>query len=332
MSVVPHPSHPGWWQIKYYPDGKKGGLRVQVVEGSRELALEIEAGLRSQIRTGGSISTGVPTLAEVIPAYVEHFALDHLAPGVVIRHLDLWRQFAGPMPLTAITEDVVAKYKMSRQSAGIKPTTINKELSALSGLLKWARKQRYIAKVIEIVRFPAKMTKAPLPNVPTREEVLALLDGMIWPQCGLFCCLYFAGLRANEARFLRAEDVHLDRSCMIVRGKGNKQRVVVVVDKLRLVLERRLKEVKTGLLWTTRKGEPMMDLKQPIKWAAKRVGLDRHIYPHLLRHAFGVHATKAGIGMRALQFNMGHTSIQTTTIYTQLAADDIIGEIGSKWK
>ncbi len=331
MSVVPHPSHPGWWQIKYYPDGKKGGLQVKAVNCTRETALALEADLRRKNREAKQVALTVPTLAEVVPFYLKKYELDHLSPGMVSRHLDYWRQFIGRYKLTAITTREIEQYKHKRLDEGAKPTTINKELSSLSGLLKWAKREGFIAKVIEIERFPGKMTKAPFPNVPTREEVLALLDGMIWPQCGLFCCLYFAGLRADEARNLKAEDIHLDRSCMIVRGKGNKQRVAVVVKSLRPILDRRLKEVPSGLLWTTRKGLPMNDLDQYIKWAAKRVGLDRHINPHLLRHAFGVHSTLAGVGMRALQFNMGHTSIQTTTIYTQLAAEDIINEIVEKF-
>ena len=169
---------------------------------------------------------------------------------------------------------------------------------------------------------------------PTREEVLGLIDGMIWPKCGLFACLYFGGLRKSEAAHLRAEDIHLDNGIMIVMGKGHKQRAVPIVDELRPWFEKRLSEVKTGLLWPTRSGKPITDLKKIIKLAKERAGLTRHIYPHLLRHAFGVHCTMANVGIRQLQLIMGHSNVTTTEIYTRLSntaiIDDLVGKFGNK--
>ena len=97
------------------------------------------------------------------------------------------------------------------------------------------------------------------------------------------------------------------------------------------VIEKRPTEVESGLLWTTKTGGPITDLKKIIKLAKERAGLKRHIYPHLLRHAFGAHATMSGVGMRQLQNIMGHTTVQTTEIYTTLSSEAMIDELTGKF-
>lgn len=326
MSVNKHPTHPGWWQIKYYPNGKKGGIEVIVLKGgTREEALEWEAELRRESR--GIHQLGLfPTIGEAIPYYIKYYSLDHLDTGKVVKHLDRWNTYIGRFKFASVTPQIIEQYKHMRLAENVKPTTINKELSAFSGLCKYAADKGY-CHGIKIKRFPAKLTKAPFPDVPTREEVMALIDGMLWPRCGLFACLYFAGLRASEGTGLKAENIFLDRQCMIVRGKGNKQRVVPIVDSLLPYIVKRLSEVNSGLLWTTRSGKRITDLDKIIKLSQQRIVMTRHITPHSLRHAFGVHATMAGVNMRSLQMSMGHSNVTTTEIYTQLASESIIKEV-----
>lgn len=334
MSVVPHPSHPGWWQIKYYPDGKRGGLKVLTLKGgSLANAMSIERNLRlSQRETLARIDLH-PTVAEAIPFFLADYRLEHLPSGVEVmsRYMARWAVIIGKLKFPALSVVVVDDYKRRRIEQGIKPTTINKELSALSDLSKWAAGKGYCEQPLKIKRFPAKMTKAPLPDVPTREEVLSLIDSMIWPRCGLFACLYYGGLRASEALHLTADKVHLDIGMMRVRGKGNKERTVPIVDDLRPYLERRLREKETGLLWTSRSDAKMSGLRKIIQLASIRAGITRHIYPHLLRHAFGTHATMGGVGLRTLQKIMGHTTSKTTEIYTTLSDQAVISELTGKF-
>lgn len=334
MSWRPHPTHKGWYQIIYYPNGRAGGQKVFTIKTAKseaEVAL-IEAELRRESRQVTEVSV-FPAVDEVLPHYLASYRFDHLDTTNVTRNLRRWKSYVGKLKFPAINATIVEIYKSDRLAAGIKPATINKELSALSGLLKWAAKapRHYCAKPDFIERFPDKMTKAPLPDVPTRAEVLALLDGAIWPRCGLLACMYYGGLRRGEATGLMAEYVYLDRSLMIVRGKGNKQRVVPIVDELRPWLARRLKEISSGLMWPTKNGKPIGDVKKVINLAAERAGLTRHIYPHLLRHAFGTHSTIDGVGMRHLQMIMGHTTVKTTEIYTTLSAEAIIAELTGKF-
>jgi len=330
MSVNKHPSKAGYQQIRLYPDGKKGKQKVIPFKGSREDALLAQARIKLQV-TPTISQLSIPLIKEAIPHFISWYSMDHLAPHKVVRYLELWKPYIGNLTFNLITAVTVETYKKDRLMENIKPTSINKELSALSMFLKWGKKKRYLLQLPDIERFPNKMVAAPLPDVPTREEVLSLIDGMIWPKCGLFACLYYAGLRKSEATLLTAENVYLDRGVLVVRGKGNKQRVVPIVDSLRPWLEKRLQEVKSGYLWPTRNNKPITDLKKIIKLAKERVGLTRHIYPHLLRHAFGTHATMAGVNLRSLQNIMGHTSSKTTEIYTTLNNQAIISELQGKF-
>jgi site-specific recombinase XerD len=330
MSVNTHPTQPEYQQIRFYPEGKKGKQKVVKYRGTREQALLHQAMLKKSLSPVAT-QNYIPQVKEAIPHYIEYYKLNHLAPGVQARYLELRKPYIANMTFNLITPPTIEQYKMDRLRKNIKPTTINKELSALSGLLKWAKKKGYVFQVTDVERFPDKMCKAPLPDVPTREEVLALIDGMIWPKCGLFACLYYGGLRKAEATLLTAENIHLERGVMIVRGKGNKQRVVPIVDNLRPWLEKRLKEVDTGYLWTTRNNKPITDLKKIVKLAKERAGLKRHIYPHLLRHAFGTHATMSGVNLRSLQNIMGHTTSKTTEIYTTLSSGAMIEELTGKF-
>jgi site-specific recombinase XerD len=323
MSINKHPTHKGAWQIRFYPKGKKGKQTVVPFKGTYEEALQAEIQLRQQHGITNVHSRSYIT--EIIPHYINNYRLSHLDTDKVSKHLKKWVEFLGPIQINQITTKHIERYKQKR-IAEVKPNTINKELSALSGLLKYAKKLHYCGDV-EIERFPDKMTKPPLPDVPTREEVLALIEGMLWPKCGLFACLYYAGLRSDEARHLRVENIFLDRECMIVRGKGNKQRIVPIVDNLKPFIVKRLSEISSGLMWPTNKGKPITKLSTIIDNARERIGMERKINPHLLRHAFGVHATMQGVGMRALQNAMGHSSVTTTEIYTQLATENILHEV-----
>ncbi len=324
MSIRVHPTRgKGWWYIQYRPQGRKGKLVTVPFEGTKGDALLIEAELRRQNRVDRV--SAYPKIAEVIPDYMASYKLDHQPLGVerTIYSLNHLLSHFGPHLFTSVTPALVGAYKANRLQK-VTPSTINKELAALSGLCKWAADRGY-CQPIKIKRFPAKLTRAPLPNVPTRIEILALLNSMDWPRCGLMACLYLAGLRISEANNMIAERIYPDRGVMLVVGKGNKERVVPIIHSLETILDKRLKEVTAGLLW---KGVIVKDLRPAIKWASKRAGITRKITPHALRHAFGVHATESGVGLKSLQQVMGHSTSQVTEIYTHLAAEALVKEMG----
>lgn len=168
---------------------------------------------------------------------------------------------------------------------------------------------------IHIKRFPLKLSRAPIPTVPSRKEVIKFLRALPREKRGLWAAMYYCGLRSTEARTLTSRAINWSVGVMVITGKGNKQRVVPLNRKIKPYL-------RSGLPFYGAR-----DLRVVARWAVKRASLDIHIHPHLLRHAFGVHMTEKGVPLRALQDIMGHSSSQVTELYTRLAAEALSREM-----
>lgn len=264
---------------------------------------------------------------EISPDFICWYKLERL-PRTVERALlslsHLSKHF-GRLPLTAITDSTIHQYKEKRIEAGLKPITVNKELNILSMVLKWAADNNLCEAPQKIKLFPGKMTRSPVPIVPTAEEIEALIQQLNRSVKGIAMLQFYAGLRRNEAQHLKAEDVLLDRNLIIITGKGGKQRVVPVVHPTLVEeLKNKLKKVKSGYLWLSPYTDrPYTNIQSSLKAAAKRAGLNMRIYNHLLRHGFGTTCVESGIDLRTVQGLMGHSTSRTTEIYTHLAADHL---------
>jgi len=318
MSVRIHPKQktdPKYrdaWLIDYYD---QAGQRHKVIyRGTEAEAMEIEHSWRIQTRK--STPTACPALNEAAVLYIEHYMLDHLPQGVErmrwsMKHL---LRILGRYQFRSITVPVVEDYKRQRLAEGVKPNTINKELAALSGFCKWAWEKNYCERLY-IKRFPAKLARAPIPTVPSRKEMVKFLRAVPKEKRGIWAAMYYCGLRVSEARNLTRKAINWSVGVMIITGKGNKQRIVPLNRKI-------LPYLRGTLPFYAPK-----DLREIAEWALKRAGLDIHIHPHLLRHAFGVHMTERGVSLRALQDIMGHSSSQVTELYTRLAAEALSKEM-----
>ncbi len=318
MSVRPHekqqtdPRYRDAWLIDYYD--RHGVRHKYKYHGTEAAAWELERSWRIQSRR--TPVAVCPALNEAAPLYLEHYCLDHLPSGTerLQRSVKIVLRLLGRYHFHALTTAVIEEYKRQRLTEGVKPTTINKELAALSGFCRWANEQGWCER-IHIKRFPAKLSRAPIPQVPSRKEVIRFLRALPRAKRGLWAAMYYCGLRASEARSLTARHINWSLGVMIVTGKGNKQRVIPLNRKILPYLRRKLP------FYGAR------DLRGVAYWAVKRSGLQLHIHPHLLRHAFGVHMTERGVSLRALQDIMGHSSSQVTEIYSRLAAEALSREM-----
>ncbi|MDO5673787.1 MAG: tyrosine-type recombinase/integrase [bacterium] len=221
--------------------------------------------------------------------------------------------FFGRYQFPSITNRMVDEYKRNRLADGVKHSTINKELAALSSFCRWAEDQGYCER-IQIRRFPPKLTRAPMMDVPSRSEMVRLLRSIPRKKRGIFAAMYYLGLRSQEARDLVANDVNWLRRILIITGKGNKQRV--------LPINRRVAPYLRNLPFPAPK-----DLRDILFWACKRAGVQRKVNPHLFRHAFGLHMTASGVGLRALQEIMGHSTSLVTERYSQVVAETLRKEM-----
>jgi site-specific recombinase XerD len=160
-----------------------------------------------------------------------------------------------------------------------------------------------------------------LPHAPKAEETDALLDALSGDDAlalrnrALFELVYSAGLRAQEAVDLRLSDVDFEQEAVLVRGKGNKERVVPLGEEAALRLRRYLEDARPKL---ARGAEDTLFLSargRPLDTSTLRRLLPN---PHRLRHAFATHLLEGGADLRTIQELLGHSSLSTTQIYSHV--------------
>lgn len=140
---------------------------------------------------------------------------------------------------------------------------------------------------------------------------------------------YASGLRLAELRALRLEQLHLEAGLVAVVGKGDKERVVPVGSRAIAALRHYLAAGRPALVtprspaavFLTRRGTAFahVTLWLRIKQCAARAGISRPVTPHMLRHSFATHLMENGADLRVIQELLGHASIGTTEVYTQVA-------------
>ncbi len=138
----------------------------------------------------------------------------------------------------------------------------------------------------------------------------------------LFELLYGSGLRASELIALPLSAISGNRPFLIVRGKGNKERLVPISEPARAAVARwsATLDAQQRYLFPSRKGHiSRIRLFQIVRELAAACGIDpARISPHVLRHAFATHLLEGGADLRVLQTLLGHSDISTTQIYTHV--------------
>ena len=143
--------------------------------------------------------------------------------------------------------------------------------------------------------------------------------------------LYATGCRVSEVSQLLLANVHLSEGYCQVEGKGSKQRIVPVGAQAIEFIEVYLRDLRPALLgnrppeaspWLilSRSGKRLLreTIWELVKRYALRADIDPSISPHTLRHSFATHMLSGGADLRQIQELLGHASIQTTQIYTQV--------------
>jgi predicted RNA-binding protein with TRAM domain len=132
-----------------------------------------------------------------------------------------------------------------------------------------------------------------------------------------------AGLRESEVINLQRKDFHFDEELLFIReGKGQKDRVVPLNHAV-------LKDMALKYAKDLQPDDKLFDITRHgvyglVKRYAKRAEIERNVHPHQLRHSFAVYSLKSGVDLRSLQKMLGHSRLETTAIYLQLTAGDLL--------
>ncbi len=146
--------------------------------------------------------------------------------------------------------------------------------------------------------------------------------------------LYGSGLRATELVSLPRHAIAPGRPFVILRGKGDKERLVPISDRAHAAVAEWAVLVPRDSLWLFPSGKKHLSrvrLYQLVKELAAGAGIPpERISPHVLRHAFATHLLEGGADLRALQMLLGHADIATTQIYTHVDSRRLVELVNSR--
>lgn len=169
-----------------------------------------------------------------------------------------------------------------------------------------------------------------LPVVLSREEVEALLNGVASIKYrAVLMTAYGSGLRIGEVCRLQIKDVDSSRMLLHVRdGKGGRDRYALLSPRLLEALRTywRAERPAGPYLFPGQKAGTAVSpeaVRKVQRKAAKECGIKKRATPHVLRHCFATHLLDAGTDIRTIQALLGHRSIRTTQLYTQVSPEHI---------
>jgi integrase/recombinase XerD len=239
--------------------------------------------------------------------------------------------------LTGAQQDDVSGFMEGLRSHGVESRSIARKLSALRGLYRWLLIDKRIA------HDPTLNVESPsswkiLPKSLAESEVAGMLektgaaahiadaDGLAMRDHAILELLYAGGLRVAEICGLHVEDLNLDAGRALVRGKGDKERVVPLGRSAVEALEMYLKLGRPELiespmqraLFLSVRGKP---LTRQWVWEMVRSAspAGSKASPHKLRHSCATHMVEHGADLRSVQVLLGHADIATTQVYTHVA-------------
>lgn len=212
-------------------------------------------------------------------------------------------------------------------------------LSSVRGFFKFAIEQGLIVDN-PIANVESPKQPKPLPDYLSEAEVEALLaapnpeaNPVEFRDRAMLEVLYATGLRVTELVELRFESVNFNQGMIRVVGKGNKERIVPLGQEALDWVQRfyasargeLLSNRASDVLFPSKRGTTMtrQTFWHAIKRYAQRAGIERHLSPHTLRHAFATHLLNHGADLRAVQMMLGHANLSTTQIYTRVANERI---------
>ncbi|MEE8369709.1 MAG: site-specific tyrosine recombinase/integron integrase [Dehalococcoidia bacterium] len=227
------------------------------------------------------------------------------------------------------------RYLAHLRNRGIVSASLTRKVSTIRGFYRFlAQQEKLTADPLAGVTGPKREHR--LPSVLTKDHLTALIESadVDTPQGlrdrAILELTYAAGVRLSEVVGLNLSNVDLDEQTLLVRGKGNKERMVLVgrpaVESLRRYLSDGRPKLTVGgeqALFVNRDGGRLSgrSVQLMVRRQALRAGLDQRVFPHLLRHSFATHLLDGGAELRVVQELLGHASANTTQIYTHVTEE-----------
>ena len=226
-----------------------------------------------------------------------------------------------------------------QRNQGLKKTTLSRKTAALKSFFKFLNRDGLIE------HNPADLLSAPkkekhLPSVITEIDMIAFLDDHLSGESpdklrdkAIFELLYSSGLRVSELVDIDVTDIQKQKGMLRIIGKGSKERIVPVGEQAQAALERYLESARPILLKHEKDEDAQAALflnqqggrltargvQYILDQYVKKGALKYKVSPHAFRHTFATHLLDNGADLRVIQELLGHESLSTTQVYTEVS-------------
>lgn len=278
----------------------------------------------------------VANYTNLVDTYLKHLQVVKNASVHTIRNYsidlsDFYKFLQEDLPLTSIDRKHVRSFLSHLHSEGKQKKTLSRKLSALRSFFLFAISQKWIEKSpLEDLENP-KLDKNIPPSLtynqvktlfdqPDTETLFGLRDRTLME------LLYSSGLRVSELAALNHHDIDFGELLIKLQGKGKKERIVPFtphaaswIHKYLAHPERLSKDSSAVFLNKHGTRLSSRSIDRLFQAYLRQSGLSAHITPHTIRHTIATHWLENGMDLKTIQELLGHASLATTTIYTQVS-------------
>lgn len=253
----------------------------------------------------------------------------------------------GVAELASIQPADIRAFLAARRAGGVESRSLMRQLAGCRSFFRFAERQGWgNASAFTTIRGPRIARSLPKPIPAGAARALASTDlragedrepWILDRDAAVLALLYGGGLRISEALSILRKDAPVgDRNVLVVTGKGGRMRHVPVIPRVQAAIEAYMHACPLTLapeepLFRGAKGGPLNP--RIIQLAMERLrgalGLPDTATPHALRHSFATHILGRGGDLRTIQELLGHASLSTTQIYTEVEAARLVASVKS---
>lgn len=240
-----------------------------------------------------------------------------------------------------LLEPNIRAYVLHLQSLGLKDSSVKRKIVTLRVFYEYLYNEKIISySPFFNLKFKFRQERK-LPKTLSISEVRRLLDCFICESenttdfshrqfvrdCALIDLLISTGIRVAEAAAIRFDDIITYEHAVLIHGKGRKQRIIYISSnetwqRLLTQFKMQKKLSSTSFLFTNRNDKPLTShsIEKIYKKYADVAKINPVSTPHYLRHTFATNLLANGADLRSVQELLGHASIATTQIYTEVSS------------
>ena len=283
-------------------------------------------------------------LLPTIKLYVRYLRLErNLSPNTIeayrndLAYLEAF-MMRNNLKLENVTLEQLHTFAASLHEYGITPRSQARVLSGVRSFFRFLVLDGVVeSDPTELLEWPSLPEH--LPVVLTLEEIDRIEDSIDLSKAegarnrAIIEVLFSCGLRVSELVNMKLSDLYLEDRVLLVRGKGNKERLVPVSNKAiadlkRWFFDRNLMKIKPGeddYVFLNRRGAHLTRtmILIMVKRQAEEAGIKKTISPHTFRHSFATALLQGGADLRSIQAMLGHEKIDTTLVYTHISNEQL---------